>query len=100
MGIESIKFQGNDIGYKGGSFNDWLGQNSQTALMDKAGLRFGNNGQMIGKDWYNGTLGIEPVDDLIKSGFDTGYIHHIGRLMVIGNFMNIIFDVFYVFSLS
>ncbi len=49
---------------------------------------FGNKKKLT-KDWYNGTLGIEPVDDLIKSGFDTGYIHHIGRLMVIGNFMNL-----------
>lgn len=49
---------------------------------------FGNKKKLT-KDWYNGTLDIEPVDDLIKSGFDTGYIHHIGRLMVIGNFMNL-----------
>ena len=49
---------------------------------------FGNRKKLT-KDWYEGTLGIKPVDDLIKSGFDTGYIHHIGRLMVIGNFMNL-----------
>jgi deoxyribodipyrimidine photolyase-related protein len=49
---------------------------------------FGNKKKLT-KDWYKGTLGIEPVDDLIKSGFYTGYIHHIGRLMVIGNFMNL-----------
>lgn len=49
---------------------------------------FGNNKKLT-KHWYKGTLGIEPVDDLIKSGFETGYIHHIGRLMVIGNFMNL-----------
>ncbi len=49
---------------------------------------FGNN-KKLNKDWYNGTTGIEPIDDMIKSGFDTGYIHHIGRLMYIGNFMNL-----------
>jgi deoxyribodipyrimidine photolyase-related protein len=49
---------------------------------------FGNKKKLT-KSWYKGTLGIEPVDDLIKSGFNTGYIHHIGRLMVIGNFMNL-----------
>ncbi len=49
---------------------------------------FGNKKKLT-KDWYKGTTNIEPVDDLIKSGFDTGYIHHIGRLMVIGNFMNL-----------
>lgn len=46
-----------------------------------------NNNKLLDKKWYNGTLGIKPIDDLIKSGFDTGYIHHIGRLMFIGNFM-------------
>jgi deoxyribodipyrimidine photolyase-related protein len=49
---------------------------------------FGNKKKLT-KDWYKGTLGIDVVDDLIKNGFDTGYMHHIGRLMVIGNFMNI-----------
>ncbi len=58
-----------------------------------AGINFNSNyfgnKKKLNQDWYKGTLGIEPVDDLIKSGFDTGYIHHIGRLMVIGNFMNL-----------
>ena len=49
---------------------------------------FGNKNK-LNKKWYNGTLGIPPIDDLIKSGFDTGYIHHIGRLMFVGNFMNL-----------
>lgn len=41
----------------------------------------------LGNEWYTGNTGTPIVDDLIKLGFDTGYIHHIGRLMVIGNFM-------------
>nr|QFG74719.1 MAG: deoxyribodipyrimidine photo-lyase-related protein [Megaviridae environmental sample] len=49
---------------------------------------FGNRKKLT-KDWYEGTLGIEPVDDLIKSGFETAYMHHIGRLMFVGNFMNL-----------
>ena len=49
---------------------------------------FGNK-KKLNKDWYEGTTGITPIDDIIKSGFDTGYIHHIGRLMYIGNFMNL-----------
>ena len=49
---------------------------------------FGNK-KKLSKKWYNGTLGIPPIDDLIRSGFKTGYIHHIGRLMYIGNFMNL-----------
>lgn len=48
-----------------------------------------NNRKVLTKDWYNGTLNIEPVDDAIKEGFNTGYLHHIKRLMVIGNYMNL-----------
>ena len=47
------------------------------------------NKNKLTKAWYNGTLGIDPVDDCIKKGFDSGYLHHIERLMVVGNFMNI-----------
>ena len=43
----------------------------------------------LDKKWYNGELGIDPVDDAIKKGFDSGYLHHINRLMVVGNFMNL-----------
>lgn len=49
---------------------------------------FGNKKKLT-KDWYDGTTGILPIDSLIKDGFDTAYIHHIGRLMFIGNFMNL-----------
>jgi len=49
---------------------------------------FGNNKKLT-KEWYNGTLGVKPVDDYIKIAFDTGYLHHIIRLMLIGNFMNL-----------
>ena len=49
---------------------------------------FGNKKKLT-KKWYTGKLGIPPADDLIISGFDSGYIHHIGRLMVIGNLMNL-----------
>jgi deoxyribodipyrimidine photolyase-related protein len=41
----------------------------------------------INKKWYEGTTNILPVDNCIKKAFDTGYLHHIERLMIIGNFM-------------
>lgn len=41
----------------------------------------------INMKWYHGTLGIDPVDDCIKKAFNTAYLHHIERLMVIGNYM-------------
>ena len=37
--------------------------------------------------FYNATTGIPPVDDTIKRVMQTGYCHHIERLMILGNFM-------------
>ncbi|MFT6811279.1 MAG: deoxyribodipyrimidine photolyase-related protein [Saprospiraceae bacterium] len=37
--------------------------------------------------FYDGTTGIEPVDETIKLVLKTGYCHHIERLMILGNFM-------------
>ncbi len=37
--------------------------------------------------FWNGTTGIEPVDTTIKKVLETGYCHHIERLMILGNFM-------------
>jgi deoxyribodipyrimidine photolyase-related protein len=39
------------------------------------------------KAFYNATTGIKPVDDCINKVNDNAYLHHIERLMVIGNFM-------------
>ncbi len=41
----------------------------------------------IPTSFYNGTTGIVPVDDTIKKVLQTGYCHHIERLMILGNFM-------------
>ncbi|MCF2446231.1 cryptochrome/photolyase family protein [Dyadobacter sp. CY345] len=41
----------------------------------------------IPKSFYDGTTGIEPVDQTIKKVLERGYCHHIERLMVLGNFM-------------
>jgi len=49
---------------------------------------FGNK-KKLSQKWYDGKLDIEPVDDCIKKAFDFGYLHHINRLMIIGNFMNL-----------
>jgi hypothetical protein len=46
-----------------------------------------SNKKKLTKEWYNGTTGILPIDVCIKNGFNNGYLHHIERLMVIGNFM-------------
>ncbi len=41
----------------------------------------------IPSSFYNGTTGIPPVDDSIKKILQSGYTHHIERLMILGNFM-------------
>ncbi len=41
----------------------------------------------IPPSFWNGTTGIIPVDLVIKKVLQTGYSHHIERLMVMGNFM-------------
>lgn len=47
---------------------------------------FGHNRRLTA-DWYNGTTGIPPVDDVIKKTLSRSYAHHIERLMVVGNIM-------------
>ncbi len=37
--------------------------------------------------FYDGTTGLPPVDLTIRKVLDTGYCHHIERLMVLGNLM-------------
>jgi len=49
-----------------------------------------NNSRRLNNTWYTATTGIKPVDDAVKMALDDGYIHHILRLMVIGNFMNLV----------
>ena len=41
----------------------------------------------IPPSFWQGTTGIEPIDITIKKVLETGYCHHIERLMVLGNFM-------------
>jgi deoxyribodipyrimidine photolyase-related protein len=49
-----------------------------------------NNGAKLSEAWYTGTTGIQPVDDGIIMAFRDGYLHHILRLMVMGNIMNLV----------
>jgi deoxyribodipyrimidine photolyase-related protein len=56
---------------------------------DNRELNYFNTTRKLNKHWYNGTLDIPPVDDCIINGFKTGYLPHINRLMIVGNFMNL-----------
>ena len=42
---------------------------------------------LIPTAFYNARTGIEPIDTTIKKLLETGYNHHIERLMIMGNFM-------------
>ncbi|MEM6462471.1 MAG: cryptochrome/photolyase family protein [Pseudomonadota bacterium] len=46
-----------------------------------------NHRRPIPASFYDGTTGIAPVDDVIGRVLETGYCHHIERLMVLGGFM-------------
>jgi deoxyribodipyrimidine photolyase-related protein len=48
------------------------------------------NNRKLSEHWYKATTGIKPVDDAIMLAINDGYIHHILRLMVVGNFMNLV----------
>lgn len=49
---------------------------------------FGNK-KKLDQSWYQGSTGILPIDNAIVKAFDLAYLHHIERLMVIGNYMNL-----------
>jgi len=53
------------------------------------GQNFFKNERKLTKDWYDGTTGIDPLDNAIKLTLEHGYTHHINRLMVISNIMNL-----------
>ncbi|WP_439151783.1 cryptochrome/photolyase family protein [Winogradskyella sp.] len=48
---------------------------------------FWNFDKKIPASFYDGSTGIQPIDDVIKKILKTGYAHHIERLMILGNFM-------------
>ena len=50
---------------------------------------FWNHTLKLKKSWYDGTTGIEPLDQAIKEIDKHGYAHHIIRLMLIANIMNL-----------
>jgi deoxyribodipyrimidine photolyase-related protein len=41
----------------------------------------------LDETWYTGTTPVPVVNDAIRDAFDTGYLHHIRRLMVMSNYM-------------
>mgnify|MGYP001159706948 CR=1 FL=1 len=48
-----------------------------------------NHDNKMTSSWYDGTTGIVPLDDAIHLSSESGYTHHINRLMVLANIMNL-----------
>ena len=46
-----------------------------------------NHERPMPSSFYDATTGIDPIDDVIRRVLDTGYCHHIERLMILGGFM-------------
>ncbi len=49
---------------------------------------FGHNRKMK-KSWYEGNTGLEPLDHAIQNAIKYGWSHHIERLMILSNIMNL-----------
>ena len=50
---------------------------------------FFNHKNKMKKNWYTGETGLEPLDHAIKNAIKYGWSHHIERLMIISNIMNL-----------
>ena len=50
---------------------------------------FFNHKRKMKKSWYNGTTGLDPLDFSIKNADRFGWSHHIERLMILSNIMNL-----------
>ena len=72
------------IGWR--EFCNQIYRNYETRLYN---TNFFNHKRKMKESWYEGTTGIEPLDVAIKQAKKYGYCHHIERLMVLANFMNL-----------
>ena len=50
---------------------------------------FFNHQRSMNQNWYNGTTGLLPLDFSIKNALKYGWTHHIERLMILCNIMNL-----------
>ncbi len=50
---------------------------------------FFNHKRKLKNSWYNGTTGLDPLDFAINNAKDYGWSHHIERLMILANIMNL-----------
>ena len=50
---------------------------------------FFNHKRKMKKTWYSGTTGLDPLDHAINNAKKYGWSHHIERLMILANIMNL-----------
>ena len=50
---------------------------------------FWSHDRELTESWYDGSTGIVPLDDTIRTASQLGWTHHIPRLMVLGNLMTL-----------
>ena len=50
---------------------------------------FFNHKNKMKNSWYEGTTGLDPLDHAIKNAKDYAWSHHIERLMILSNIMNL-----------
>ncbi len=50
---------------------------------------FFNHKNKMKASWYNATTGLDPLDFSIKNAIKFGWTHHIERLMILSNIMNL-----------
>jgi len=61
-------------------------RNYEDTLLNK---NFFKHKRKMKNTWYNGSTTIPPLDHSIKTCLKYGYVHHIERLMVLANIMNL-----------
>ena len=61
-------------------------QNFSTKMIT---TNFWQHAKKMNDKWYEGNTGIPPLDDAIDGAKKYGYTHHINRLMVLANIMNL-----------
>ncbi len=56
---------------------------------DMENKNFFNQNRKMKDSWYCGTTGLPPLDHAIKNALKNGWSHHIERLMILSNIMNL-----------
>ena len=53
------------------------------------GSNYWNHSNKLNSNWYDGTTGLTPLDDIINMVNQYGYTHHIPRLMILSNILTL-----------